>query len=258
MLLKETITIVKNASKLMLDNHFEISQKDGFSNIVTSSDLAVQDYLCEKLALLLPESGFFCEENDLQNSTHEYTWIIDPIDGTTNYSRHIDECAICVGLKYKKEMQLGVVYLPFKDELYYAEKDKGAFMNDTPIHVSDKQFQDGILCTALAVYHKDKVDICSKIIVEFFLQCNDIRRFGACAPELCYLGVHKCDLYFEYLLSPWDFAAASIILTEAGGVISDLEGKPLTFDKPSGVLAANNQDNLVKLLNIVQKHNKIN
>ena len=150
----ELINIIREASKLML-NDFEISQKDGFSNIVTSSDIAVQKFLCERLAQLLPGSGFICEEEDINDATHEYTWIIDPIDGTANYSRGIGQCAICVGLRHNDHMEASVVYLPRTNELFHAEYGKGAFLNGKPIHVSDRPFQNGIMCTALAVYHKE-------------------------------------------------------------------------------------------------------
>jgi len=249
----ELINIIREASKLML-NDFEISQKDGFSNIVTSSDIAVQEFLCERLAQLLPSSGFICEEEDINDATHEYTWIIDPIDGTANYSRGIGQCAICVGLRHNDHMEMSVVYLPRTNELFHAERDKGAFLNGKPIHVSDRPFQNGIMCTALAVYHKEFTKVCSDIICDTFLQCNDIRRFGAAAPELCYLAMGRCELYFEYLLSPWDYAAASLILTEAGGSLSDLHGQPLTCITPSGVLAANTKENLDRLTSIVSKH----
>ena len=180
--------------------------------------------------------------------------IIDPIDGTANYSRGIAECAICVGLKHNSDMIMGVVYLPRTKEMFYAEKGKGAYLNDRRIHVSDRGFGNAIMCTALPVYHKEYAGICSKIIRETFGKCNDIRRFGACAPELCYLAMGRCELYFEYLLSPWDFAAASLILTEAGGVISGLDGKPLDFISPSGVIAGNSEENLKELFTIIQKH----
>ena len=251
--IKELIDIVREASKLML-NDFEISQKDGFSNIVTSSDIAVQEFLCERLATLLPGSGFICEEEDINDASHEYTWIIDPIDGTANYSRGIGQCAICVGLRHNDHMEMSVVYLPRTNELFQAERGKGAFLNGKPIHVSDRPFQNGIMCTALAVYHKEYAKVCSDIICDTFMQCNDIRRFGAAAPALCYLAMGRCELYFEYLLSPWDYAAASLILTEAGGCLSDLHGQPLTCITPSGVLAANTKENLDRLTSIVSKH----
>lgn len=215
----------------------------------------MQEFLRKELSELLPSSGFLCEEEDRHDLSHEYTWIIDPIDGTANYSRGIRECAIAVGLKKGDSMLMGVVYLPRAEEMFWAEKGKGAYLNDRQIHVSDRPFANGILCTALAVYHKEYAKVCSDIILNTFMQCNDIRRFGAAAPELCYLAMGRCELYFEYLLSPWDFAAASLILEEAGGCLSDLEGNTLDPTSPTGVIAANTKDNLNKLLEIVKTHN---
>lgn len=247
--------IVRKASELMLTDVFEVQQKEGYANIVTSSDVAVQEYLRKELAELLPGSGFLCEEEDRHDLNHEYTWIIDPIDGTANYSRGIRECAISVGLKKGDSMHMGVVYLPRAEEMFWAEKGRGAYLNDRQIHVSDRPFANGILCTALAVYHKEYAKVCSDIILNTFMQCNDIRRFGAAAPELCYLAMGRCELYFEYILSPWDFAAASLILEEAGGYLSDLKGNTLDSTSPTGVVAANTKENLNRLLGIVKTFN---
>ena len=117
--------------------------------------------------------------------------------------------------------------------------------------MSDRPFADGIVCTAFAVYYKEHTDLCMDIVRDIYSQCNDFRRFGACAPELCYLAMGRCELYFEYLLSPWDFAAASLILTEAGGYITDLTGQPLSCISPSGAIAANSPENLQRLQQIV-------
>lgn len=246
--------IVREASELMLTDTFDITQKEGYSNIITSSDLAVQEFLRCHLQQLLPGCGFLCEEEDQHDLDHEYIWIIDPIDGTANYSRGIRECAICVGLKHNADMELAVVYLPRTEQLFSAEKGRGAWLNDKPIHVSDRPFADAILCTALPVYHKEYAPVCSGIILDAFKQCNDIRRFGAAAPELCFLALGHCELYFEYILSPWDYAAASLIVTEAGGVITGLDGKPLDVTKPSGVVAANNEINLSRMVDIIQSN----
>ncbi len=252
--IESVIDIVRKAAELMKTDLFDIQQKDGFSNIVTSNDVAVQNFLCKELALLLPGSGFLCEEEDMIDTSHEYTWIIDPIDGTANYSRDIQHSAICVGLKHGSEMVKSVVYVVMAGEMFWAEKGRGAFLNGRQIHVSDRPFANSIMCTALAVYHKEYTDVCSRIIVDTFKRCNDIRRFGAAAPEICYLAMGRCELYFEYLLSPWDFAAASLILTEAGGVLSNLQAEELPLTQPTGVLAANNEENLRTLQEIV-KHN---
>lgn len=246
--------VVREASKLMLTDNFEIAEKGDIANIVTSSDVAVQEFLCAQLAEVIPGSGFLCEENDVCNTTCEYTWIIDPIDGTCNYARGIDQCAISVGLRHADSMVMGVVYLPRTGEMFHAIKGEGAFRNDKPIHVSDRTFANSVMCTALAVYHKEHARTCSDIIVDAFTQINDIRRFGAAAPELCYLAMGRCELYFEYLLSPWDYAGASVVLTEAGGFISDLDCALPTGITASGILAGNTLENLNHLQAIVAKH----
>lgn len=244
---------------MMLSDDFSIFLKGGISNIVTSSDIAVQDFLCQRLRVLLPGCGFICEEEDSHDTSHDYLWIIDPIDGTANYSRGIRECAICVGLLHGQKMQMAAVYMPRTDELFTAERGQGAFLHhprsghsSRQIHVSSRPFSEAIMCTALALYHKEYARICSDIILETFLQCNDIRRFGSAASELCYLAMGRCELFFEYLLSPWDFSAASLILEEAGGVLCNLEGQPLDFTALSGVLAANSEESLQRLAAIVK------
>lgn len=256
-MLDSLVKIVLEASSLMQTEGFIITQKQGAANIVTSSDIAVQHFLCQQLSKLLPGCGFICEEEDTHDVQHEYLWIIDPIDGTANYARGIRECAICVGLWHNQVMELSAVYLPRTDELFTAKRGAGAFLQYPHsgqllrrIYVSKRPFSDAILCTALAVYHKEYARVCSDIILGAFQQCNDIRRFGSAASELCYLAMGRCELYFEYLLSPWDFAAASLILEEAGGVLCRLDGKPLDFTKPFGVLAANSEENLARLTNI--------
>lgn len=246
------LDIVRQASDCMLTD-FSITQKEGYANIVTSSDVAVQDYLIQHLGALLPDCGFLCEEADMHDTQHEYTWIIDPIDGTANYSRGIDQCAICVGLHHQDRIVLSAVYIPRTGEMFHAILGQGAWRNGERIHVSDRPWANSILCTALPVYHKEYADVCSRIITEVFGQINDLRRFGAAAPELCYLAMGRCELYFEYLLSPWDYAAASLILTEAGGCLSALDGSPLPMKRGSGVLAANSPESLERLMGIVMK-----
>lgn len=253
---EKIVEIVKEASTLMLTDTFEVSQKEGYANIVTSSDVAVQEFLRTKLSEFLPGSGFLCEEEDWHDLTHEYTWIIDPIDGTANYSRGIGQCAICVGLRHNTEMVEAVVYLPRTNELFSATKGGGAFLNGKQIHVSGRPFQDAMLQTALSVYYKENAAVCSAIILDAFMQINDIRRFGAAAPEICYVALGRCEMFFEYVLSPWDYAAASLILQEAGGYLCDLDGNKPDCISKTGLLAANSKENLDRLLAIVKKHRK--
>lgn len=253
----ERITaIVREASALMTRGGFSIQEKGTVENIVTSSDVAVQAFLTEKLAQLLPGSGFLCEEENLADLRHEYVWIIDPIDGTANYARGSENCCISVALFRNWEPVLGVVYSPWRKELYTAEKGKGARCNGVPIHVSDRPFKQGILFTALSTYRKEFAKTCSDIIYDLYMTCNDVRRTGSAAVELCLMARSFAELYFEIRLMPWDYAAAAFILEEAGGTVMSFDGQAPSPTKPSLVVAANTQESCQRLLDAVHRHLK--
>ena len=127
-------------------------------------------------------------------------------------------------------------------------------MNDKRLSVSNKTFEEGLLCTAMCLYRKDLAAICRDIIFDAYLQCNDFRRFGGAALEICYLAAGRCDLYFELRLFPWDYAAAYLVLKEAGGYLYGLNGAELTFDEPALVIGANTKENASRLNDIVLKH----
>lgn len=253
-MLDSVTDIVRRASGLMLQGTFSIDEKDGCANIVTSSDLAVQDFLCRELRSLLPGSGFFCEEEGFHDPDKEFVWVIDPIDGTANYSRGIDHCCISVALKHQCEIILGVVYSPARNEMYTAEKGKGAFCNGEPIHVSGRDFENGLLCAAMSTYRKQYAGISNDVIMDTYMQCNDIRRFGSAAIELCFLARGFIELYFEFRLQPWDYAAAMLILTEAGGFIRNLDGTLPHLGGPDLVFAANSEESIKRLSSIVRGH----
>ena len=253
-LLDNVRQIVLEASKIMLeDQSFSVSEKDSIANIVTTNDVKVQEFLKKELALILPESSFFCEEDDLKDSSKDYVWVIDPIDGTMNYAKHFPISTISVGLTYKKEIILGVVYNPYIDMMFYGEKGKGSYLNGKQIHVSDASFESSILFTAFNSYDKSKSPKAFAFVEDAFYQVTDVRRTGSAAFELCCLAAGKGDLYLEPTLQPYDYAGASIIVMEAGGCISDLEGG-LQFEKPCAIIAANKKDNYNRLISIGRKH----
>ena len=253
--IEQIIDVVKDASALMVRSGFEVHDKGCRENLVTSSDLAVQEYLTEKLSTLLPGSGFLCEEEDLNDiSGHEYVWIIDPIDGTANYARGNENCCISVGLIRGGEQYMGVVYSPWRGELYYAEKGKGAFCNGKAIHVSQRDYEDGLLYTAMSTYRKDWTRYCSDIIYDIYMECNDVRRTGSAAVELCLMASGYADLYFELRLMPWDYAAATLILTEAGGSVCSFDTPFPSFYVQSMVIAANNDANCHRIWEAVHRH----
>ena len=248
------IEIVKSAAALVKDARFEITQKDNVSNIVTSSDIAVQHFLCEKLSPLVDGAGFYCEEEDMRAAEREYIWVIDPIDGTTNYARGIPECAISVALVRNKKAVIGVVYDIHKGDVFYAVAGGGAYMNGERLSVSKKRFEEGLICTAMCLYRKDLAAVCRDIIFDAYMQCNDFRRFGGAALEICYLAAGRCELYFEIRIFPWDYAAAYLVLEEAGGVLTGFDCETLTFDKPTALIGANCAQSHARLNQIVLNH----
>lgn len=245
---------VLEASGLMVSGGFEIRQKDGIENLVTSSDLAVQHFLTRRLSEILPGSGFLCEEEDFRDLDEEYVWIVDPIDGTANYARGIGDCCISVALARGSELLEGVVYSPGRKEMYSASKGNGALLNGKRIHVSARPFEEGLLCTAMSTYRKEYAGICSDIIYDLYMRCNDLRRFGSAALELCMLAKGMVELYFEMRLQPWDYAAATLILKEAGGFIAGFDGELPSLSKPSLVVAANTEDSLENVMDTVHRH----
>lgn len=248
---RKTASIVKAAAKIMERGTGKIHEKAGAANLVTDADLSVQCFLQNRLRKLLPRSGFLCEEENVADADKELLWVIDPIDGTTNFARGIPECAISVGLLYKMEPVLGVVYAPRLKLLFTAVKGKGAFCCGKPIRTSEKTFAQALFCTGLCVYQKELSDRCSAIIAQTYPLCSDIRRFGSCALELCYLAMGRCDLLFEIRTYPWDYAAGYVILTEAGGVLRGYHGQTLDFESMTMLLGANNAANFEKLDQIV-------
>ena len=253
--LEQVIDIVREASGLMdRTGGFEIQDKGSRENIVTSSDLAVQHLLMKRLAEVVPEAGFLAEEEDCKDIVHPAVWIIDPIDGTANYARGNENCCISVALARAGELVLGVVYSPWRGELYTAEKGKGAFCNGKPLHVSDRPFENGLLFTSMAPYRKDLARTCSDIIYDIYLACNDVRRSGSAAVELCQMAAGFAELYFEMWLMPWDHAAAGLVLREAGGTLVGIDGNAPTLMTPAPVIAANTAPSCHRLLDIVHKH----
>lgn len=250
---EQIIAIVKEAATLTFEA-FTVKNKSGDADVVTTADVNVQRFLQQRLSSLLPQAGFIAEEGLAAANQADYVWIIDPIDGTMNFSRGIRHHAISVALAQRGQVIIGVVYAPATDDLYYAERGKGAYHNGERMAVSDKPFSQGLLCTAMSLYRKEYTDVCLDVIRDAYAACSDIRRFGTCALELCYLADGQCDLYFEIRIFPWDYAAASLILTEAGGILTGYDGAPLTLDCTTPLIGANNEENYRRLNAIVRRH----
>jgi len=212
----------------------------GLADYVTKVDVGIQNFLREKLSELAPEIQFLGEEDGLHEMSGTTFWILDPIDGTTNLIHGYLHSAVSLGLCHKGEMVLGIIYDPFREEVFYGEKGKGSFLNNLPIHVSGAEhISETIIGAGSAPYQKELADKNFDRMKRVFCAAQDIRRTGSAAMELAYTACGRQGGYFEIILQPWDFAAGIIILEEAGGKITDFDGKPLQPAKAGSVVASN-------------------
>jgi myo-inositol-1(or 4)-monophosphatase len=212
-------------------NMFDLNKVEikGLNDLVSYVDKTSEKMLIERLASLIPESVFLAEESSIDNPTknhsNKYTWIIDPLDGTTNFVHGIPCYAISIGLEFQNEIILGVVYEIAKDECFYAYKNGGSFLNGKLIKVSNsKSINNSLFATGFPVNNFEKIPSYLKTLEYLIQNSHGIRRIGAASVDLCYLACGRFDAFFEYNLKPWDVAGASIIVKEAGGSICDFNG----------------------------------
>lgn len=242
--------IMREAAKIMLSAHdidSVISAKPGDVNFVTAYDVAVQEFLCTKLREKLPEAVIIGEEENEHHTEllkSSLALIIDPIDGTTNFIHNYRTSAISIGVCDHGTMIYGAVYDPYSDRLYHAERGNGAFVTtkngDMQLHVSNRSLKDALTGYGTAPYDKQELsDKTFRTAYKLFRHTRDLRRSGSAALDLCNVACGSFDLFFEYKLSPWDFAAGSLIIEEAGGVITKMDGTPMTFEKPCPTVAGN-------------------
>lgn len=238
--------IVLEAGKIMLSAHadeaHDVSEKGSAANFVTVYDVKIQEFLLSEIKKVIPDAYFIAEEkeNSADALNHEHCFIIDPIDGTANFVHDYHTSAISVGVYSYGKPLVGIIYNPYFDELFSAETGKGAFMNGKPIHVSERDLEHSLVNLGTSPYYKEELaDKTFDIAKRFFLSCSDLRRGGSAAIDLSNLAMGRLDVFFECILSPWDIAAGAILIEEAGGVITDMNGDPIDFSKPSPVIASN-------------------
>ena len=218
-----------------------IDIKSGVADLVTEYDKGIQEQLKVGLKSILPEAKFIGEEGSNDELTDEgYAFIVDPIDGTTNFVKDYHMSAISVALLNGKDVVAGVVYNPYLDETFYAIKGKGAFCNGKRISVSSQPIDKALVIFGSSPYDKSLFPKTIEVLSEYFYKVLDIRRSGSAALDLCCIASGRADLFFELQISPWDFAAGKLLIEEAGGVVTTLDGAPLTFDGKTSILAKNN------------------
>jgi myo-inositol-1(or 4)-monophosphatase len=227
-LLEPVINIAKTAGDFIRQERSHFSkdriEKKGLNDMVSYVDKTSEQMIVAELKKLIPDPGFIVEENSAEGKK-EYNWIVDPLDGTTNFIHGVPCYAVSIALEHKGEIILGVVYEVSRDECFYASKGNGAFLNGKSIHVSDnKTLSDSLIATGFPIYNFTKLDNYLNTLKYFMQHTHGVRRIGAAAADLCYLACGRFDAFFEYNLSPWDVAAGAIIIKEAGGRVTDFKG----------------------------------
>ena len=251
-ILNKIIVLIKECGELIVNadrNDIDIENKDGIGNYVTNYDTLIQEKIKEGLAKIMPEAAFMGEEGDDNNiSNKEYLFVVDPIDGTANFARDLKLSAISIGLLKNGKPFLGVCYLPYVNELYTAIKDEGAYLNGKKIHVSNKLLNDGIVYSGCAPYYEDLRSRSLSLLQSFASNAADFRRAGSAVIELCNIAAGRAEVYFELKIQPWDFCGASIIVLEAGGTLTTIDGNEIDYLHPSSVLASNGMEDYNKYI----------
>ena len=201
--------------------------KKGEIDLVTEADLASEKRVIDIITHNFPDDMILAEESGETGEKSDRMWIIDPLDGTTNFAHSFPYFGVSIAFQAEEEIVLGIVYNPVLDEFFEAEKGKGAFLNNKPIKVSDKTtLKDSLIGTGFPYDVYDNPDPVLDYLKKMIVRAQGIRRAGAAAVDLCYLAAGRLDGFWEQNLNPWDTAAGSIIIKEAGGIITDYEGTP--------------------------------
>ncbi len=243
-MLDKIIATVIEAGEIILSAHNaenSVTAKEGRKNFVTKYDVAVQDFLFKKLRCAFPEADFIGEEGENNLSNEGLRFIIDPIDGTTNFMQDYRCSCVSVALCDKNDVIAGVVYNPYTKELFSAEKNKGAYLNGERICVSERPLSDGLALFGTSPYHPENTDETFALLRKVFDASRDIRRSGSAAYDICTIACGRCEIFFEKALQPWDIAAGTLILKEAGGLALTFKGEAISFSGPADVVFANSK-----------------
>ena len=240
----ELETIVRQAGQILRSAHLtakDIEHKQGDANFVTDYDVRIQRFLETEFRKLIPDATFFGEEETEDNHQKVrpdgYTFIIDPIDGTTNFMFGYHHSCVCVGVALAGELDLACVYNPYVDEMYTAVKGEGAYLNGRRLVMGNLSVGESIISFGCARYNEGNVDLLFDVVKELFHRSLSVRCGGSAALDLCRIASGNNGAYLELRLNPYDYAAAALIIEEAGGCIQQMDGSPITLDRPCPVLA---------------------
>ncbi len=250
--IEKLIAIVKETDKIFFDDVLrgDISKK-GDSDFVTRADIEISKYVERRLKEEFPEIGFISEEEDMRVEKGKDYWILDPIDGTTNFMHSLSVCGLSLALCSKGEIVVGIIYAPYAKELFWAQKDQGAYLNGVRIESSKHtKMSDCVGMMEYNAYYKTDYKAAMEHALKIYFAFQDIRTFGSAAVELAYIACGRADAFLGRHLKPWDYAAGLLIIEEAGGKVTDLDGEINLFELNRHIVATNGNihNDFVKLL----------
>ncbi len=227
--LKTAVSAARLAGDIILKNLGHLSASDIQTkrafDFVTKVDRWSEAVILKTIREKFPSHTFMAEESLKQEETDNYRWIIDPLDGTTNFIHGYPMFSVSIALEYKREIIVGIVFDPLKDELFHAVRGKGAFLNNRQIHASQIELLErSLIATGFPFRVKEMIDLYLAAFKKVFEKVSDIRRAGSAAIDLAYVAAGRFEGFFELKLSPWDIAAGSLLIMEAGGTITDFGG----------------------------------
>jgi len=257
-LCNDVVLICKDTGRWIIEEMQKLDNTDievkGLHNFVTYIDKGAEERLTKQLEKLLPEAGFLVEENTVSREGERYTWIVDPLDGTTNFIHGVPCFSISIALAGKNNTLLGVVYEINREEAFYSWGNGKAYLNDNEINVTNTStLNDSLLATGFPYFDYTRLEKYLDVFVHCLYNTRGIRRIGSAAVDLSYVACGRFDGFFEYSLNPWDVAAGAFIVEQAGGKVSDFSGNDnYIFGKE--IVAANN---LIysELMEVVKKMN---
>jgi len=233
------------------NNTFTISNKEGVNNLVTEADHAAEKAIIDVIKAAYPGHQILSEEVGELRQDSNYKWIIDPIDGTVNFAHGIPLNCVSIGIEHEGEIVLAAVYNPHMNELFFAEKGKGATLNNKPIRVSDQtETLKACLVTGFPYTYINMPNGPLEIFERFIRKGVPVRRLGSAAIDLCWVAAGRFDGFYEHKLEAWDSAAGFMIVEEAGGKVTDFEGKKFS-PYQHRILASNGHihDEMLRVIN---------
>ncbi|MEX1189966.1 MAG: inositol monophosphatase family protein [Bacteroidia bacterium] len=258
---QEVIRISREVGKFIKHEQNRISSQNveekGRNDFVTYVDKAAETLLVSELSALIPDCGFITEENTVSQEEKEFIWIIDPIDGTTNFIHGLPLFSISIALMYEKRIILGLILEVTNDECFHSIEGGPAYLNDKQISVSKRpKLSDSLIVTGFPYRDEGRLEAWMKLFIHLLQNSHGVRRLGSAAIDLAYVACGRFEAFYEYGLSPWDVAAGGFIVKQAGGEVSDFSGEEnWLFGKE--LMAGNGLMN-EELLNVIkQKFNEI-